>query len=321
MPALAMKSGATKAERVTGTRMDTIQVTPEIVSSWPLAPSQRPLKINLKVKELSETIKRDGGVIPGIVTLAHLGRHTGIPFLLDGQHRREAFLLSGCPMGYVDIREAWFDTLAEMGQEFVNLNSALVKITPDDVLRGLEQSSLPLTKIKQACPYVGYEFIRRGPNNALVSMSAALRCWEAGRRDVPSGGQSATVLAATMTLESAEQLVGFLGSCFKAWGRDPEYWRLWGNLNLTLCSWLYQRTVTGTYSAKTPKLSKENWTKGLMSLSADAHYIDWLLGRHVGDRDRSPAYNLMKTTIAKRLSLETGRNIMLPKPPWAGGRG
>ena len=42
-----------------------------------------------------------------------------------------------------------------MAEDFVILNTALVRMGPDDVMRGLEGSVPTLQKIREVCPFVG----------------------------------------------------------------------------------------------------------------------------------------------------------------------
>ena len=65
--------------------------------------------------------------------------------------------------------------------------------------------------------------------------------------------------------------------------------------------------------------SNDLFRKCLMSLSADAGYADWLVGRKLGDRDRSPAYSRIKQIFTGRImdELKVDRNkVFLPQPPW-----
>src|SRR5258708_38238368 len=101
-------SRSSKAERATRTRVDTIVVTPSGVRAWHDPPFQRPLRINEKVRALAEAIKTNGGVLPGVVTIGTLLNRI---YLLDGQHRREAFLISGLEEGFVDVRYQEFDSI------------------------------------------------------------------------------------------------------------------------------------------------------------------------------------------------------------------
>lgn len=315
-PHLKIIRPTSAAQRATRTGLDTILVTPELARAWQVPPFQRALRVNAKVRALAETIKGDDGVIPGILTIGVLERQQ---WLLDGQHRREAFLMSEVEEGYADIRMAHFETMGEMGEEFVRLNSQLVRMSPDDVLRGLEGISPALAKIRKDCPCVGYDQIRRGGNSPVVSMSALLRCWFGSAADTPSnGGMSALQLAQQTSTDDAEAVARFLKLALEAWGRDANYFRLWTNINLTICMWLYRRLVVNPHSTKTRRLTREQFERCLMSLSTDSTYLDWLVGRQLGNRDRSPAYARIKAAFVRRLQQDTGHKHLLPQPAWAG---
>ena len=306
---------STEAEKTTRTTLDTLEVTPDLLKSWKLPPFQRPLRVNDKIIDLAKTIKENGEIIPGVMTI---GIHDKVRYLLDGQHRREAFLISGCAVGYVDVRIAHYSGMAEMAQEYVNLNSRLVSMRPDDILRGLESVYPALHKIRQSCPFVGYDMVRRGDRSPLVSMSALLRCWFSSATEAPSvSTASTTALVNRLTDEEVSVMVGFMNMAINAWGRDAEYHRLWLALNLTVCMWLYRNMVITAWSPKTVKLSRDVFTKCLMSVSANPSYLDWLVGRKLGDRDRAPCYGRIKVLFANRLLAETGNRPLLPAPPWA----
>lgn len=313
---MQMTKPKTAFEKKTRTVSDTIGVSPETVKKWVSPPFQRPVKENEKVRNLADELKRNDGVWPGVVTLGVLD---GVTYLVDGQHRKAAFLLSECKQGYTDVRIHYFESLAQMGEEFVLLNSQLARINPDDILRGLESACPPLADIRSRCGFVGYDMIRRGPKCPMASMSAALRCWRGSANDVPSNtgqGMSSASIAQTITMDEAGQLCGFLEVAYAAWGRDPEYSRLWSNLNMTLCMWLYRRLVLTQYSSKTPRLTKDQFKRCLMSLSTDSNYIDWLLGRNMGERDRSPAYTKIKHNFVQRISADQNIKASLPAPAW-----
>lgn len=194
----------TEAQKETRTTSDVIIVTPEIVRSWKLPKFQRPLKVNDKVIAVSNEIERTE-IIPGIITLGVLDRAL---YLLDGQHRREAFLQSGIREAAVDVRYAHFDNMAEMADEFVKLNSRIVNMTPDDMLRGLTESHDGLARVKRACAFVGFGQVRRNAASPVVSMSALLRCWFGSAPEVPSmGGLSATMVAERLTREEADTVI------------------------------------------------------------------------------------------------------------------
>jgi len=209
-----------------------------------------------------------------------------------------------------------------MGEEFVRLNSMLVQFRPDDILRGLEQSVPALATIRRACPYVGYDMIRRGTDAPVLSMSTVLRCWRGSIGEVPgsTGHGSAQHIATTMTEEEAALLVTFLHHAFRAWGRDPEYYRLWSTLNLTMAMWLYRRLVIDrdpTGQKRHIHIGAALFEKCLMALSADPHYLAWLTGRRLSENDRSPAYTRLRAIFVRRLGEEMhASKIKMPSPSW-----
>jgi hypothetical protein len=75
--------------------------------------------------------------------------------------------------------------------------------------------------------------------------------------------------------------------------------------------------VLSQWSPQTPRLTQALFAKCCMSLSASAPYMDWLVGRHLGERDRSPAYSKLKALFAARLELDTGKKVRMPSPAWA----
>lgn len=319
MAVVAIKP-TTPIEKKTKTVVDTILVTPEKVRTWKSPVFQRQLRENRKVQALAEQLKNDGGVWPGIVTL---GFFNGETYLIDGQHRAHAFIMSGLAEGYSDVRIHYFNSMAEMGDEFVKLNSQLVVLRPDDILRGLESSMPALKVIRGECPFIGYDVVRRSEKAPIVSMSMVLRSWRAGINEVPAstGGEAARVVASGMDETEVRYFAEFMNIAYKAFGRDVEYQRLWARLNLTLSVWMYKHLVLSQYSPKTPRLTKEMFQRCLMALSADTEYLDWLVGRTLSERDRSPAYARMKSIFARRIMQETGRKVSLPQPVWAHGDG
>lgn len=306
---------STEAQKERRTTLDTIFVTPNLVRAWKLPTFQRELKINDKLMSIAKEIATSQ-LIPGTITLGVLNKEF---YIIDGQHRREAFLLADIPEGIADVRYCHFESEAEMGDEFVKLNSHIVNMKPDDILRGLEKSYPALAKVRRACPYVGYGQIRRNEKSPVVSMSALLRCWFGSAPEVPAnGGMTSTKVVANLTDDEADVLISFLHLAFAAWGKSAEHSRLWANLNLTVCMWLYRRLVITPYSASTKKLGKETFQKCLMSVAADNLYNDYLLGRQLRERDRSPTYSKLKSIFAKRIETETGERPRLPSPNWGG---
>ncbi len=302
-------------------RMETLLIGRAELDKWSPAPFQRPLRVNDKVRCLAESIGRDGGVIPGILTLGTVGQCPDL-YVIDGQHRIEAARLSELLEFIVDVRVCGFDTLSDMGEEFVNLNSHLVSMRPDDMLRGLEGSIPILGVIRKNCGFVAYDNVRRNSRNLdrpMLSMSVALRCWNAAHQETPSQrAASAVVLARSTDLGSANELCQFLNTVRGAWGSDLEYARLWGSLNLTLTMWLWLETVLNTKHSVTrhTKMNVSQFGKGMMTLSADSMYLDWLTGRLLTDRDRAPCYNRIKKAISDHVKIDD-KAIKFPAPAWA----
>lgn len=315
--------GGRSAPKSQSSRMETMIVSIDQVRQWRVPPFQRPIRINAKVMSIAEQLKRGEVMISGIVTLGKIARDP-THYIVDGQHRLEAFRISELAEIIVDLRIIEFDDMAEMAEEFVRLNSALVRMRPDDILRGLEPTSTVLGTIKKECPFVGYDQVRRGNANAILSMSAVLRCWAGSAGETPTAtagaGISASQVAAQMDADSTQQLVRFLKCAFEAWGRHPEYYRLWSNLNLCLTMWLWRQLVLDTQRGGNKRivvLTEAQFRKCLTALTASANYLDWLIGRNMTERDRSPAYAKIKELFVSRLSTETTRKVQLPQPSWA----
>lgn len=315
---------ATRAERVTRTKMDTIQLTPSLIETWKKPPFQRTLLVNTRVREVVDAIKESGGIVPGILTLGIIGKET---YLVDGQHRIEAFKLSGMKEGYADVRLHWFESIADMAKEFEELNSALVNWKPDDILRARESYMPALQHLRTVCPFIGYTMIRRSTGAPLISMSAVLRCWFGSETEVPlAGTKSSRTAADRLTMEEANGLAAFLELPSTAWGRDAEFFKLWGNLTLCLTMWLYRRTVIAPYTPATTRLTRDQFRLGLQALSADERFLEYLVGRGLNDTSRAPTYNRIKTIFAARLEAGMGgktkaghTKVRLPTPSWAHG--
>lgn len=295
-------------------RMDTMLITQDSVAKWRVPDFQRPLKVNQKVRDLAEALKTNGGVIEGVITL---GIYDDNWYIVDGQHRLEAYRLSELKEGLVDVRIVEFDTIAEMADEFARLNDHIVRMAPDDKLRAMEKSNDALALIRSKCRFVGYGQIRRNPNTPILSMSMVLRMWDASSKEVPIAHGAVTDLARELAKDEAGAMADYLLTVYGAWGIDPEYARLWSSLNLTLMAWLWRRMVTGRYSATSTKLSKDEFIRCCMALSASGPYLDWLVGRKCHPRDLSPCYTRVKTLIVARLAQEGHAKVRMPQPSWA----
>lgn len=195
---------STEAEKGTRTTLEPAVVTPALVKSWKAPPFQRPLKENSsKLADVTQEI-RSTEIIPGVVTLGVIEK---VLWLIDGQHRVQAFLNSELPEAFVDLRYAHFLDMSEMAKEFKKLNGKIANMMPDDLLRAEEQSNPVLRKLRRDCPFVGYGQVRRNPKSPIVSMSALLRCWFGSAPEVPStGGLSANDVVERLS----EDALGFL---------------------------------------------------------------------------------------------------------------
>lgn len=315
--------GALQPPKAVQSKMDTLIVTPAMVKLWKIPPFQRPIRLNAKVQSVTEQMKKTE-TIEGVLTLGVLKSEPSQLYIVDGQHRIAAFTLSELAEAICDVRVCVFADMAEMSEEFVRLNTSLVKMRPDDILRGLESSVPALRAIRKACEFVGYDQVRRGNSSPVVSMSALLRCWSAASYETPASsnsGLSAAALAQNIDQASLQNLIGFLATSHAAWGRDPEYYRLWGNLNLALSMWLWNKLVIDRDRFGNKRyviMDIGQFKKCLMSVSADGDYLAWLPGRNLGDRDRSPCYGRMKSIFVRRITDDNrGRKPSLPSPPWA----
>jgi hypothetical protein len=305
------------SEKRTRTTVDTIELTPALVKTWQIPPFQRAFRLNRKVQEVVQQIITDGGVLPGVITL---GVFEGSVYIVDGQHRVKAFEMSQLPLGYADVRQHYFTTLAEMSDEFVQLNSSLVRLRPDDILRGLEASTPVLQRLRKRCPFIGYEHIRRSGSGAVMSMSTFIRAWVGGRNESPAITVPATTAVQLLDEEEANGAIDFATLCFGAWQRDNEYAKLWSGINMMLCAWLYRRLVMGqgvSSTSRWTRYTKEDFRRALMALSSEAMYLEFLVGRNVSGRDRSPAYSRIKTIIGRRYQQDHNKKPLHPQPSWS----
>lgn len=318
-----VKGSSREAPRSARSSMETIYFTLKEVENWVIPPFQRPLRVNEKVRLLAKELEHNGGFISGVITLGRLASEKLPLYIVDGQHRMEAFKLSGLKEGIADVRICTFDSIAEMADEFVLLQETLVRMKPDDVLRGLEGSIPAISLIRKKCPFVAYDNIRRSATNSpILGMAAVLRYWGGSRPESPvshiSGGTSTSRYAREIDDVELENLISFLSIAFAAWGRDQENFKLWNGLNLGLCMWLYRRTVldqTRTTKRATV-LTAEMFKKCLMSVSANRDYVDWLSGRILSDVHRSPAFRRLRVIFLDRMREDGAASAKMPAPSW-----
>lgn len=322
MPAVSKKT--LKAHSST---METRILDLDTVNNWRVPPFQRPVRVNSKVMEIAAEMKLTQTIV-GMITLGHLVKDNN-DYIVDGQHRTEAFRIAGIPEVIADVRVIDFDSMSDMADEFVRLNTALVRMRPDDLLRGVAPGLPHVQHLMASCPFIGYDNIRRRDSSGpVISLSQVIRCWATSEGETPSTTQRVGIAttAHQMDGDSVGKLIGFLELALAAWGRDPEYYRLWGNLNLALCMWLYRRVVLvraearkGT--ARSVVLSREEFKQCLMALSASSNYLDWLQGRLLNDRDRSPGLTRIKAIWVRRLESMGKDKTKMPAPAWNNKQG
>src|SRR5580765_5783358 len=305
-------------------RMETMLLTPDILNSWILPDFQAPLRINAKVRQIADDLRLQNGipVIPGIISLGYLLKCTTALYLYDGQHRRWCALDSGRLEFLADVRIKQFNTMDEMSREYLELNSPISRKTPDDQLRALQESSVPLQLISRECPFIDYRYIRANKDAPVVGMAATLRRWRGSGNDTPSitgAGGGAVSVALGFTVEDAEQLIRFMKVAHSAWKNDIENRALWSTLNMILCMWLWRVLVLDrdrTGSRRYVVITSEQFLHCLMAVSADADYVAWLSGRNTIERDRAPCYRRLRAIFTTRLQSEIAGKIKMPQPMW-----
>jgi len=297
----------------------------EDFEQWVRHVYQRPISENQKVQELAEELQRNGGIIPGVLTLGRLPNDPRI-YGVDYQHRVAACKLSGRDEFIGEVRTVEYQSMAEMAKDSIKLNSRLVNMKPDDVLRALEPSLPLLATLRSACNFIGYSNnVRRvSHGNSVLSMSVTLRCWAASSGETPSfgGGQPAAELAEALDDADVQYLTACLASAYQAWRDEPEYYVLWAGLNLTMCMWLFRQLVVKRADKKSRAvhLTVNEFARCLMSVSAASDYLNWLPGRKLGDRDRSPCYTRLRAIFTKRIVDESGQRPIFPQPNWYSGK-
>lgn len=324
MSVISLKSYR-EAPKSVRSNAETALLTAADMSAWELPGFQRPLTVNDKLRAIAEEMKTNGGFISGIITLGRVdGDKTKRLFIVDGQHRRHAFLLSELEQCIADVRIVTFESMIDMAKEYVDLNTAIVRMRPDDLLRGCETSVPALRRITEACEFVGYGQVRRGPSSPTLSMSIAVRCWTASGNDTPAASGKATLLCATdLAPDGTESMIQYLLTARAAWGSDASNARLWGALNLTVTMWMF-RTLVVDHDRRGNKryvvLSIQEFKRCLMSVSASSDYLDWLVGRSLSERDRGPCFSRLKHIFTSRIREESKdpvKKVLLPQPTWA----
>jgi hypothetical protein len=298
------------------TRMETRLLSLDEMGTWELPPFQREERQTKKVLEFAEELKSNGGMVSGVILLGLL-RGQDTVYLVDGQQRRNGCHISELTEFIADVSLKTYDSMADMAEDFKRANGRLVPFKPDDLLRAYEVTHPHLKRLREDCPFIGYANIRRAEDRGpLVSMSCALKCWFGSGLPTPAVHSQAVALMDQLDENQRQAMTVFLLTANSAWGRDRSYGRLWSNLNLIMCMYLYRKLVLDP-SARRPPLPIDMFRKCLMSVSADGNYADWLQGRALHERDRSPCYRRLKTIFVARLGQEyNGKIFKMPQPEW-----
>lgn len=311
-----LPKNAPKTDRST---MDTLVITLGTTESWKKPRFQRELRITPRVKECAEQIRRDG-VIEGVITL---GKFDGETWLLDGQHRIEAFRMSELDEVLADVRIKWFDSMGDMADEFTRLNRALVSMRTDDIMRAFEETNACISMIRRRCPFVGYDHIRVGERSKiLISMATVVRIWFGTASDTPTQGPSSSEAVRLLNDEQASMLCDFLTACFEAWGNERSNFKMWSAANIAILMWLWRRLILQTGlppyrgGTRVVVLERKAFINCLMALSADPQFSDWLVGRNLSERDRAPCYSRIRTIFGRRLATDGVRNPRFPAGEW-----
>ena len=303
-PATALK---TKAQKTTRSNVDTIMFMIAEAAAWKKPPFQRDLSKNKKYWEVVDLIKNDGGCIPGIITLAVLD---GVKYVCDGQHRISAFFESGCPVGYSDVRIIYCDDMGEMAKEFKNLNGRISSMKADHNLHAMDEEYPVLKQIQKICQFVGYS------KTSTVGMNSIIKAWLNSGSDALTS--SFTVSGQSHRLAEIDDdlidLTTLLKAAHAAWGKDIEYKRLWGELNMTLVMWMYRVLVLSPKATtdRTDRIDMPMFQKCLAEVTSTPAYLDWLFRKKVNVRDISPGVKRIRDIFARRITSETGRKVRLP---------
>jgi len=231
-------------------------------------------------RKYRETKKHEGLVeyieeneeIPDVIMLGTLPNDPTI-YIVDGQHRQVKFLASRVNEAFARIRWEEYDTMEQIGLAFYTANGGKSLLTSaDDMLRSKHLSSPPLYRLVTECPFIGFDYIRFGDGGPVMSASAAVKSWIASGLDKPRSalGKSVGVLVDNVTDEETEDMIRFYKMCYKVWGKDKENRRMWLNINVALCAWLYRRLVLGQKKiGRLSSLTEEEFEYCLATLAAN----------------------------------------------------
>lgn len=108
--------GTREAPRKWRSEMETRIISISDVEKWQLPPFQRPLRINDKVRSIADELRANQVEIAGVITLGTIGDDKTL-WIIDGQHRLQAFKMSELAEVIGDLRICRFADLAEAAAE------------------------------------------------------------------------------------------------------------------------------------------------------------------------------------------------------------
>lgn len=301
-------------------------VTQAQAAGWVSPPFQRRLILNRKVKAIATTM-RATEEIPGVIVLGVLG---GVVYLVDGQHRRQAFKDSGASQGVATVVTFEYADMAEMSSHYRELNSKISFGSPDDTLKAMAFSNDSIKEIKARCPFIGYGTRNRVGANAenFVSMAAFTNAWNtAGFDALKSSFGSAISFMGSVSTGEAVDIAEAANAMHRAWGVGKEMSSLWKKLNVVCCLWFWRRSVlgwsgsskaNGSWKRSNQRVPAKDFERGFMSLSANGTYLDWLVGRSNMGKDSQECARRVKLIILDRIESDTGTRPPLPTSSWFG---
>jgi hypothetical protein len=303
------------SEPSAGTVMDAKIVSLDEMNSWQRPPFQRDEKLTAKVKDFAAGLKTNGGIVSGLILLGKLRGDETTIYLVDGQQRRLACNTSNEKQFYIEFCLKYYTSFVDMAEDFKRTNGRLVSFRPDDFLRAYEVTHPQLRLLHESCDFLGYS--RGGSNHrgSVLTVSCALKCWFGAMQPSPAVYGQATELAEHLDEIQRQHMTTFFNTAYSAWESDRCNARLWTNLNLLMCMYLYRKLVL---EPRGNPLPKDMFRKCLLSVAANAGYSEWLVGRQQYERDRDPCFKRLKRIFLARLNSEyNGKcRIQFPKPEW-----
>lgn len=295
-----------------GVRSEVVVVTVALVNSWERPDFQRMFKQTKNVVDATNQIGRTEE-IPGTIWI---GVWEGRSYVVDGQHRIEAFLGANIAEALASVAFKAFDSYDAMARFYRMINTPLRSFSAQDNLKAAAVEYESLRIIEREATFASWYKPKRN-SGKTIQISSMVRFWGMARSDAPGGSAQVVAVAAGMNKLAAHRLCVFGSLCHDAWGTDSGYAALWGGLNFPVVLWLYARTVLRDPepSLRVTRLDQPAFKKALVSL-CDESYVDWLRGRNSLQNFRSPCYNKIKQRFKATLE-KRGERLTLPSPDWA----